>query len=43
MTEFRTPIKNKALDINEKITIPPSPFLNRLGYGTGNFCNVFVR
>ncbi|XP_021194802.3 lymphokine-activated killer T-cell-originated protein kinase [Helicoverpa armigera] len=35
MTEFKTPIKNKALDVNDKITIPPSPFLNRLGYGTG--------
>ncbi|XP_049867543.1 lymphokine-activated killer T-cell-originated protein kinase [Pectinophora gossypiella] len=35
MAEFQTPVKkvNKALD--EKITIPPSPFLNRLGYGTG--------
>ncbi|XP_075970008.1 lymphokine-activated killer T-cell-originated protein kinase-like [Anticarsia gemmatalis] len=35
MTEFKTPIKNKALCLNDKITIPPSPFLNRLGYGTG--------
>ncbi|CAG5050929.1 unnamed protein product [Parnassius apollo] len=36
MTEFRTPIKtNKAVDGNDKICIPPSPFLNRLGYGTG--------
>ncbi|XP_039746824.1 lymphokine-activated killer T-cell-originated protein kinase homolog isoform X2 [Pararge aegeria] len=35
MSEFRTPVKAKAIDINEKITIPPSPFLTRLGYGTG--------
>ncbi|XP_023945260.1 lymphokine-activated killer T-cell-originated protein kinase homolog [Bicyclus anynana] len=35
MAEFRTPVKAKAIDIVEKITIPPSPFLNRLGYGTG--------
>ncbi|CAH0722063.1 unnamed protein product, partial [Brenthis ino] len=36
MSEFRTPIKtNKAIDPEETITIPPSPFLNRLGYGTG--------
>lgn len=42
MTEFKTPVKKvKTVDSNEKITIPPSPFLNRLGYGTGmnlNFC-----
>ncbi|CAK1581453.1 unnamed protein product [Parnassius mnemosyne] len=36
MTEFRTPIKtNKVVDGNDNICIPPSPFLNRLGYGTG--------
>ncbi|KAI8434666.1 hypothetical protein MSG28_003198 [Choristoneura fumiferana] len=36
MSEFQTPVKkNKALDSSEKITIPPSPFLSRLGYGTG--------
>ncbi|XP_047527625.1 lymphokine-activated killer T-cell-originated protein kinase [Vanessa atalanta] len=36
MSEFRTPIKpKKLLDAGETITIPPSPFLNRLGYGTG--------
>ncbi|KAI5641622.1 protein kinase domain-containing protein [Phthorimaea operculella] len=36
MAEFVTPVKkSKAPDTNEKITIPPSPFLNRLGYGTG--------
>ncbi|XP_059045243.1 lymphokine-activated killer T-cell-originated protein kinase-like [Achroia grisella] len=34
MSEFQTPVrKNKVSD--DKITIPPSPFLNRLGYGTG--------
>lgn len=33
--EFQTPVKNKALNLNENITIPSSPFLNRLGYGTG--------
>ncbi|XP_063378660.1 lymphokine-activated killer T-cell-originated protein kinase homolog [Cydia fagiglandana] len=35
MSEFKTPVKAKALDLNEKITIPPSPYLSRLGYGTG--------
>lgn len=36
MSEFKTPVKSrKPLESNEKITIPPSPFLNRLGYGTG--------
>ncbi|XP_038215516.1 lymphokine-activated killer T-cell-originated protein kinase homolog [Zerene cesonia] len=38
MSEFKTPVKSKLLsDGAEKreITIPPSPFLNRLGYGTG--------
>ncbi|KAJ2953050.1 hypothetical protein O0L34_g7441 [Tuta absoluta] len=36
MAEFVTPVKkSKTPDTNEKITIPPSPFLNRLGYGTG--------
>ncbi|XP_026329909.1 lymphokine-activated killer T-cell-originated protein kinase [Hyposmocoma kahamanoa] len=36
MAEFKTPVKQvKSVDSNEKITIPPSPFLNRLGYGTG--------
>ncbi|XP_045785030.1 lymphokine-activated killer T-cell-originated protein kinase homolog [Maniola jurtina] len=37
MSEFRTPTRTrtKAIDINGTITIPPSPFLNRLGYGTG--------
>ncbi|KAL0842485.1 hypothetical protein ABMA28_014579 [Loxostege sticticalis] len=35
MAEFATPIKkNKAVE-SEVVTIPPSPFLNRLGYGTG--------
>lgn len=35
MTEFQTPQKSiKSFD-NDKITIPPSPFLNKLGYGTG--------
>ncbi|CAB3221285.1 unnamed protein product [Arctia plantaginis] len=36
MTEFKTPIKGTVnMNFNDKITIPPSPFLNRLGYGTG--------
>ncbi|XP_045491811.1 lymphokine-activated killer T-cell-originated protein kinase homolog [Colias croceus] len=38
MSEFKTPVKSKLMsDGGEKreITIPPSPFLNRLGYGTG--------
>ncbi|CAH2072961.1 unnamed protein product, partial [Iphiclides podalirius] len=36
MAEFCTPIKaNKLTEVNDKICIPPSPFLNRLGYGTG--------
>ena len=36
MAEFKTPVKvNKAAENGETITIPPSPFLNRLGYGTG--------
>ncbi|CAH0406257.1 unnamed protein product [Chilo suppressalis] len=36
MAEFATPIKkNKGSDTNETITIPPSPFLPRIGYGTG--------
>ncbi|XP_063822313.1 lymphokine-activated killer T-cell-originated protein kinase homolog [Ostrinia nubilalis] len=34
MTEFVTPIKKKTVE-SEVVTIPPSPFLNRLGYGTG--------
>lgn len=43
MAEFCTPIKarrnkeEKVVDGNDKICIPPSPFLNRLGYGTGKF------
>lgn len=38
MSEFKTPVKSrKPLESNEKITIPPSPFLNRLGYGTGTY------
>lgn len=41
MAEFKTPIKNKPVDFNDKITIPPSPFLNRLGYGTGEQRNIF--
>lgn len=39
MAEFKTPVKKLVtLDGNDKreIAIPPSPFLNRLGYGTGN-------
>lgn len=36
MAEFQTPVKNKiVLGHSEEIVIPPSPFLNRLGYGTG--------
>ncbi|XP_047988719.1 lymphokine-activated killer T-cell-originated protein kinase homolog [Leguminivora glycinivorella] len=35
MSEFKTPVKSKASELNEKITIPPSPYLSRLGYGTG--------
>lgn len=36
MSEFKTPIKTKrGIDAGDKIEIPPSPFLNRLGYGTG--------
>lgn len=36
MAEFTTPVKtcNKQIE-NDKIVIPPSPFLNKLGYGTG--------
>ncbi|KAM3961293.1 lymphokine-activated killer T-cell-originated protein kinase [Aphomia sociella] len=34
MAEFQTPIKKNKV-VEDKITIPPSPFLNRLGYGTG--------
>ncbi|XP_068629964.1 lymphokine-activated killer T-cell-originated protein kinase homolog [Battus philenor] len=36
MAEFKTPVKpNKPANGNDNICIPPSPFLNRLGYGTG--------
>ncbi|XP_041977226.1 lymphokine-activated killer T-cell-originated protein kinase homolog [Aricia agestis] len=36
MSEFCTPVKPKAkIEDGEKISIPPSPFLHRLGYGTG--------
>ncbi|XP_014365269.2 lymphokine-activated killer T-cell-originated protein kinase homolog [Papilio machaon] len=38
MAEFQTPVKAKSSKMtegNDKICIPPSPFLNRLGYGTG--------
>lgn len=42
MAEFKTPVKQvKSVDSNEKITIPPSPFLNRLGYGTGLYIFYF--
>ncbi|XP_053625039.1 lymphokine-activated killer T-cell-originated protein kinase homolog isoform X2 [Plodia interpunctella] len=34
MSEFKTPIK-KIQPVDDKIVIPASPFLNRLGYGTG--------
>ncbi|XP_060800490.1 lymphokine-activated killer T-cell-originated protein kinase homolog [Amyelois transitella] len=33
-SDFKTPIK-KDKPVEDKITIPPSPFLHRLGYGTG--------
>lgn len=33
--DLNSPIKSKGRDRDETITIPPSPFLNRLGYGTG--------
>lgn len=40
MAEFVTPIKKiKPVD-SDIVTIPPSPFLNRLGYGTGNILNI---
>lgn len=36
MAEFKTPVKTQtSLKPDDKIVIPPSPFLNRLGYGTG--------
>lgn len=35
MAEFKTPVKKPNPLNGDKITIPPSPFLNRLGYGTG--------
>ncbi|CAG9585017.1 unnamed protein product [Danaus chrysippus] len=36
MAEFKTPVKTQtSLKTDDKIVIPPSPFLNRLGYGTG--------
>ncbi|XP_022124289.2 lymphokine-activated killer T-cell-originated protein kinase homolog [Pieris rapae] len=38
MAEFKTPVKKSVTLVgNDKreIAIPPSPFLNRLGYGTG--------
>ncbi|VVC98677.1 unnamed protein product [Leptidea sinapis] len=35
MSEFKTPTKSKLQENNDNITIPPSPFLHKLGYGTG--------
>ncbi|CAK1545045.1 unnamed protein product [Leptosia nina] len=37
MSEFKTPVKKAVCNGSDKqeISIPPSPFLNRLGYGTG--------
>lgn len=38
MANFQTPAKAKAVSrmTKEPLLIPPSPFLERLGYGTGN-------
>lgn len=42
MSQFQTPVKvNKAPENSETINIPPSPFLSRLGYGTGNFESIY--
>lgn len=45
MTEFKTPkaqrfLKNKAgieIDFNTPLKIPASPFLQKIGYGTGEY------
>ena len=37
MNNFQTPLKSNRQDTPRKLlSIPPSPFLEKLGYGTGN-------
>lgn len=37
MTEFCTPVRNRCVRsiVGETVTVPPSPYLQTLGYGTG--------
>lgn len=46
MAEFKTPVKqtrNIIAHTETPIIIPPSPFLKKLGYGTGIFLHLYLK